>query len=91
MLRTIIGAMGWSDTHPKAEQRYQEMLRALSPQQRLAMVAEMHRSGRALVAAGLRAQFPAASEEEIACRVTVRLYGREAAARLHAHVPEDAR
>jgi len=87
----MIGAMGWSDTHPKAEQRYQEMLRALSPQQRLAMVAEMHRSGRALVAAGLRAQFPAAPEEEIACRVTVRLYGREAAARLHAHVPEDAR
>ena len=87
----MIRPMGLSDTHPKAERRYLEMLRALSVQQRLAMVAEMHRSGRTLVAAGLRAQFPAASEEEIACRVTVRLYGREAAARLHSHVPEDAR
>lgn len=83
--------MGKSDTHPKAEQRNLEMLRALTVQQRWEMTARMHRSGRALLAAALRAQFPTASEDEIVCRVTVRLYGREVAARLHGHVPEDAR
>jgi hypothetical protein len=87
----MIGAMGWSDTHPKAEQRYLEMLRALSLQQRWEMIAGMHRSGRALLAAGLRAQFPMASDDEIRRRVTVRLYGREAAIRLHGQIPEDAR
>jgi len=83
--------MGWSDTHPKAERRYLEMLRALSVQQRWAMIGRIHRSGRALAAAALRAQFPTASEDEIVRRVTVRLYGREVATRLHGHVPEDAR
>lgn len=90
-LATMIMSMGLSDTHPKAEQRYLEMLRALSVQQRWAMIAGLHRSGRVLLAAALRAQFPDASEDEIVRRVTVRLYGREAAIRLHRHVPEDAR
>lgn len=83
--------MGWSDTHPKAEQRHLEMLRALTVQQRWTMIGQMHRSGRALLAASLRAQFPMASEDEIVCRVTVRLYGREVAVRLHGYAPEDAR
>jgi hypothetical protein len=87
----MISTMGLSDTHPKAEQRYLELLRALSVQQRWAMIAGLHRSGRVLLAAALRAQFPDASEDEIVRRVTVRLYGREAAMRLHGHVPENAR
>jgi len=87
----MIRSMELSDTHPKAEQRYLEMLRALSVQQRWAMIAGLHRSGRALLAAALRAQFPDAPEDEIVRRVTVRLYGREVAMRLHGHVPGDAR
>jgi hypothetical protein len=83
--------MGWADTRPEAERRYLELLRALSAQQRWAMIAGMQRSGRAFLAAGLRAQFPAAPEDEIACRVTARLYGRKVATRLHRQVPEDAR
>jgi hypothetical protein len=83
--------MGWSDTRPETERRYLEMLRALSAQQRWAMIAGMQRSGRDLLAAALRAQFPAASGDEIACRVTARLYGRKVAAKLHGRVPEDAR
>jgi hypothetical protein len=87
----MIRSMGLSDTHPKAEQRHLEMLRALSVQQRWAMIAGLHRSGRALLAAALKAQFPGASEDEIVRRVAVRLYGRETAVRLHGRVPEDAR
>ena len=87
----MIPSMRRSDTQPEAARRYLEMLRALTVQQRCAMIAEMHRGGRALLAAASRAQFPSASEDEIARRVTVRLYGREAAIRLHGDVPGDAR
>ena len=83
--------MSESDTRPEAERRYLEMLRALTVQQRWAMIGGMQRSGRALLAAALRAQFPSASEDEIARRVTVRLYGPAVGIRLHGHIPEDAR
>lgn len=83
--------MSGSDTRPEAQRRYLEMMRALTVQQRWAMICGMHWTGRVLLAAALRAQFPSASEDEIARRVTVRLYGRAAAIRLHGHIPEDAR
>ena len=47
---------------------------------------------RAIVAeAGIRQEHPAADDHEIKVRLTVRLYGRAAAARLFGRVPEDAR
>lgn len=51
----------------------------------------LSRGVRALAIAGIRADFPQADEHEIKVRLTVRLYGRDAAARLFGAVPADAR
>lgn len=51
----------------------------------------LSRGVRALALAGIRELFPGADEQELKVRLTVRLYGREVAARLFGSVPIDAR
>lgn len=79
------------DTKGAALDRYHELLRAQAPHERLAKAAALSRMTRELAAAGIRARFPDASEEEVQVRLAVRLYGRTAARRLFGEVPEDAR
>jgi hypothetical protein len=45
---------------------------------------------RQLAEAGLRMRHPGASDQELRVRLAVRLYGRAAAVRLFATVPDDA-
>lgn len=80
------------DTSPARRDRYLELLRDLSPAQRLMKAAELSLAVRRLAEAGLRQRHPGASAEELRVRLTVRLYGRAAAEHLHGHgsVPDDA-
>ncbi len=78
------------DTAPEISERYHAMIGALSGARRLEIAAKLTSGVRALAEAGLRDRHPGASDEEIRCRLTVLLYGRDAAARLFREVPDDA-
>ena len=80
-----------NDTSPAAAARYHELLRAMPPECRLEAAMRLSRGVRALALAGIRELFPDADEQELKVRLTVRLYGREVAARLFDSVPADAR
>jgi len=79
------------DSSPAAKARYYELLRALPPHCRLQAAMGLTRAVRELAMAGIRARFPAATEQELRVRLTVRLYGRAVAQRLFGQVPADAR
>jgi hypothetical protein len=79
------------DTSPAADTRYHDLLRALPPERRLEAAVRLSRAVRELAMAGIQARFPRAGEDELRTRLTVRLYGREAALRLFGQVPDDAR
>lgn len=79
------------DTSGASADRYHELLRAQAPHQRLAQAMSLSRMVRELALAGLRERHPSASNDELRVRLTVRLYGAEAARRLFAEVPADAR
>jgi hypothetical protein len=79
------------DTSPAASARYHELLRAMPPERRLEAAMRLSRGVRELALAGIREMHPEATEEELRIRLTVRLYGREAALRLFGTVPDDAR
>ena len=79
------------DTSPAADARYHELLRAMPPERRLEAAMRLSRAVRELAMAGLRDRFPQADERELRVRLTVRLYGRQAAVRLFGWVPGDAR
>lgn len=78
------------DTSPRRRDRYLELLRALTPAQRLARAADLSATVRLLAEAGIRQRHPAADEQEVRVRLVVRLYGREFAMRHYATVPTDA-
>jgi hypothetical protein len=63
----------------------------MPPEQRLEAAMRLSRGVRELALAGIREMHPGATEEELRVRLTVRLYGREAALRLFGTVPDDAR
>jgi hypothetical protein len=79
------------DTSAQSRARYFELLRALPPERRLQTALGLSRAVRELALAGIREQFPGATDTELQVRLTVRLYGRVAAERLFASVPADAR
>ncbi|HEU4411385.1 MAG TPA: hypothetical protein VFS43_39405 [Polyangiaceae bacterium] len=79
------------DTPPAARARYEELLRAMPPERKLEAAMRLSQAVRELALAGLRESFPQADEHELKVRLTVRLYGREAASRLFGAVPEGAR
>jgi len=78
------------DTHPRALDRYHELLRAQAPHQRLAQAVSLTRGVRDLALAGIRQRHPGISDEEARVRMVVRLYGRASAVRLFGSVPDDA-
>ncbi len=78
------------DTDATADARYHQLLRALPPHARLARALALSRSVRELAIAGIRARHPSATDAEVDIRLTVRLYGRELASRLHGELPDDA-
>ncbi len=78
------------DTTPTALERYRQLLRAQAPHQRLAQAMALTDAVRTLAVAGIRQRHPAASEDEIRVRLSVRLYGRDVARRLFREIPSDA-
>jgi hypothetical protein len=78
------------DTDPRRRAYYLELLRRMSPAQRLAAASRLSSGIRTLALAGLRQRHPGESEEQLRVRLTVRLYGKEVARRIHHDVPEDA-
>jgi hypothetical protein len=80
----------YDDTAPEEIERYHAFLRALPPHERLRIADGLCTSVRQLAEAGIRLRHPRASDEEVAVRLAVRLYGREAAMRVFGAVPDDA-
>lgn len=79
------------DTSPQRRVRYLELLRGLTPAQRMRKAADLSVTVRRLAEAGIRQQHPNVSPEELRVRLAVRLYGREVAERHYGVVPDDAR
>ena len=78
------------DTTLEGQARYADLLRAASPEARLAQALSLSQAVRDLAIAGIRNRFPSATAEEIRARLAVRLYGREIACRVYSNVPNDA-
>lgn len=79
-----------TDTVPEMEALRDQRIARMSGAERLEVAASLTSAVRELALAGLRQRHPAASDEEIRCRLAVLLYGREIAARAFRDVPADA-
>jgi hypothetical protein len=80
---------GWmSDTHPDALLAFLKIQSRISPEQKLAQVAEMYEAMNALQTAEVRRLYPAASEREVFLRVTARRLGPELMAKVYGWQPD---
>lgn len=70
------------DTAPCQLERYYELLRRLTPAERLRIASAATRRMRAVAEAGIRARYPRASQAEVRAELIELLYGPEARARL---------
>ncbi len=70
------------DTDPRQRERYFELLRRMSPAERLRKAADLTQAVRWMAEVGIRQRFPQADETEVRVRLAERLYGREVALRL---------
>ncbi|MGC4118210.1 MAG: hypothetical protein QM765_27400 [Myxococcales bacterium] len=75
------------DTHPAEIARYFDLLRALSPAQRLRAASAASRRVRTFAVAGIRQRFPDADEAEIRFRLAELLYGLDVAQRHFGKTP----
>jgi hypothetical protein len=71
-----------NDTSAVAQSRYDELLRAQTPAERLAIAMSLTRAVRTVAVAGIRAAHPNASAGEVDARLVARLYGPEIARRI---------
>jgi hypothetical protein len=65
------------DTTPEAQRKHYELMRKLSPEQRLSMAFALTDATRNLILADLHHRFPEASENEIKRRFIARVLPRE--------------
>jgi hypothetical protein len=72
------------DTSPIALSRQREAFRRMTPEQRLAIAAEMSDEIRAITAAGIRHRHPAWSDDEVRAELAAIVLGREQVRRLRA-------
>jgi DNA-binding HxlR family transcriptional regulator len=70
------------DTAPERKQRYYELLRAQTPEQRLLSAVSLSEDVRTLAEAGIRLRHPDADEHEVRRRLIAILYGEEFLRRL---------
>ena len=77
-----------SDTSPDAQQIQIELLRRLSPSQKLALAFELTDTMRNLILADLRHRFPEADPAEIRRRFIARVLSREDVIRAYGFDPE---
>lgn len=79
------------DTDVAAMAQYTSLLRKQAPHSRLAQCVALTKNVRELVLAGLVAQFPNATDDELRTRLTFRLYGSVFAKTIFGIIPADAR
>jgi hypothetical protein len=78
------------DTSRAQQEIYFSRLAALGEEARGRIAGRLTAAVRRMAEAGLRQQFPAASDGEIRARLAVRLYGRTVALHFVDAVPDDA-
>ncbi len=76
------------DTHPKMEALQIELWRAANPTRKMQMLAQLNQSARLLAMAGLRLQYPQASETELRRRLAGLLLGEEIARKVYGDLPD---
>ena len=72
-----------SDTNPKMEALQIQAWRQASPTRKMNMLAQLNAAARLLALAGLRAQYPQASEAELRFKLAGLLYGDELARKVY--------
>ncbi len=73
----------YSDTHPKMEALQIQLWRQASPTQKMNMLAQLNATARMLALAGLRSQYPQASESELRRKLASLLLGEELARKVY--------
>lgn len=73
----------YSDTHPTMEALQIQLWRQASPTQKMEMLAQLNTAARTLALAGLRAQFPQASEAELHFHLARLLLGEQLARKVY--------
>ena len=76
------------DTTPQAQRKHYELMRRLSPEQKLSMAFAVTNATRQLVLADLKHRFPQASEEEIRRRFIARVLPRDDVIRAYGFDPK---
>jgi hypothetical protein len=79
------------DTPKAGQARYEELLEALSPEQRLGTVMRLNRTVRELALAGIDQAYPSASSRQRDALLAERLYGRAVAERLYGAALDEIR
>jgi len=77
----------YSDTHPKMEALQIQLWRQASPTQKMNMLAQLNATARMLALAGLRSQYPQASESELRRKLASLLLGEELARKVYGDLP----
>jgi hypothetical protein len=76
------------DTTPQAQRKQYELMRKLSPEQKLSMAFALTDATRQMVLADLKHRFPEASEEEIKRRFIARVLPRQDVIRAYGFDPK---
>jgi hypothetical protein len=76
------------DTKPEAQRKHYELMRKLSPEQRLSMAFALTDATRNLILADLHHRFPEANENEIKLRFIARVLSREDVIRAYGFDPK---
>jgi hypothetical protein len=76
------------DTTPEAQRKHYELMRKLSPEQRLSMAFALTDATRNLILADLHHRFPEANENEIKRRFIARILSREDVIRAYGFDPK---
>jgi hypothetical protein len=74
------------DTHPKMEALQIELWRQASATRKMHMLAQLNASARLLALAGLRTQYPQASEAELRRRLAGLILGEELARKVYGEI-----
>lgn len=76
------------DTTPEAQRKHYDLMRRLSPEQKLSMAFALTDATRTLVLADLKHRFPDADENEIKRRFIARVLSREDVIRAYGFDPK---
>lgn len=74
------------DTHPRMEALQIQLWRQASPTRKMNMLAQLNKAAQILASAGLRTQYPQASQSEIRRRLAGLLLGEESACKVYGEI-----